>query len=282
MQRVDFIIIGAQKSGTTSLAYQLAQHPQICFCQKKEPHFFSRSFDWQNRLTEYHQLFSPIDSQICGEASTSYTFRPAYPHTPAHLYAYNPYLKFIYIMRDPVKRIESHFNHRRIMERVQAPPEIEVFREPGYIERSRYGYQLEPYLALFSQQNILPLCFEEFVDSPAEIFNQITSFLGISFYDFHQVDKTPQNVSTKQIFLRKRVRRMVKTTIGHMLLKYLPTQLKLWGRGLVYTKLPTVTKFEQPLQKKLWSILEEDVTKIEALLERRLDIWRQAHKKFGT
>ena len=279
MYRVDFLLIGAQKSGTTSLAFQLAQHPQICFCENKEPHFFSRIIDWQSQLAEYHQLFSPTKSQICGEASTSYTFRPAYSHTPAHLCDYNPHIKLIYIMRHPVKRIESHYDHRLIMGQVQSPPEVEIFRESAYIERSRYGYQLEPYLALFPRQNILLLCFEEFTANPTETLREISSFLGISFIDFHQVDNRAQNVSSQQVFLRKGVQRMVKTQFSHTLLKYLPTRLKLWGRSLIYTKLPSPTALSQSLQEELWAVLEGDVIRIETLLGRRLDIWRQDKKR---
>ena len=63
---VHFMIIGAQKCGTTSLAEQLAQHPQIRFCSEKEPHFFSKQ-DSRNKqaLAQYHNLYAD-----CGEAAT--------------------------------------------------------------------------------------------------------------------------------------------------------------------------------------------------------------------
>jgi hypothetical protein len=64
---VDFMIIGAQKSGTTSLAAQLADHPQICFSQIKEPGYFNETEDWESGLDRYHQLFDPADGQLCGE-----------------------------------------------------------------------------------------------------------------------------------------------------------------------------------------------------------------------
>ena len=77
--RVDFLIVGAQKCGTTALADQLARHDGVCFASRKEPHFFSRAGDaWRERLPEYHALFDPRPGQICGEASTTYTFLPRF------------------------------------------------------------------------------------------------------------------------------------------------------------------------------------------------------------
>jgi len=109
--RVDFMMIGAQKSGTTSLAAQLAAHPQICFCREKEPAYFHQVADWRAELDHYHALYDPRPGQLLGEASTHYTFFPQYRDTAARLYEYNPALKLIYIMRQPVDRIVSLYSH---------------------------------------------------------------------------------------------------------------------------------------------------------------------------
>jgi hypothetical protein len=60
--RVHFVIIGAQKCGTTTMASQLAEHPAICFCLKKEPGYFNRAEDWRSELNRYHALYSYIRS----------------------------------------------------------------------------------------------------------------------------------------------------------------------------------------------------------------------------
>ena len=72
--RANFMVIGAQKCGTTSLARQLSEHPEICFSDEKEPGFFNSTTDWKLGLEEYHRLYSPSLGQLCGEASTMYTF----------------------------------------------------------------------------------------------------------------------------------------------------------------------------------------------------------------
>ena len=84
--RVDFMIIGAQKAGTTSLAAQLAAHPQVCFCREKEPGYFHQTADWRAGLDGYHALYDPRPGQLLGEASTYYTFFPEYRGTAERLY----------------------------------------------------------------------------------------------------------------------------------------------------------------------------------------------------
>ena len=104
--RVDFMMIGAQKAGTTSLAAQLAAHPQICFCREKEPGYFHKTDDWTAGLDQYHSLYSPTPGQLCGEASTYYTFFPEFCETHKRLYDYNPALKLIYVVRQPVHVVD--------------------------------------------------------------------------------------------------------------------------------------------------------------------------------
>ena len=137
--QVDFMIIGAQKCGTSSLASMLSQHRQICFCKAKEPHFFSRHEDWATRLDVYHRLFSPRPGQLCGEASTSYSFLPEHGPTHERLHEYNPALRLLYLVRDPVERILSQYNHELLRGWTRGPLEVEVLENPTYLDRSRYA-----------------------------------------------------------------------------------------------------------------------------------------------
>ena len=78
---VDFMLIGAAKCGTTSLAYEISQHPQINFSKIKEPHFFSQVIDWKSKIHEYHSLFHEEEGKIYGEASPYYTLHPEFLDT---------------------------------------------------------------------------------------------------------------------------------------------------------------------------------------------------------
>lgn len=178
--RVDFMLIGAQKCGTTSLAKQLAAHPQICFCKVKEPGYFNKISDWHSDLPAYHALYSPRSGQICGEASTMYTFLPEWQETHSRLFAYNSDLKLIYMMRNPIDRVISNYSHRLVRSTVKEPPEIAIVSDPTYINRSRYGLQIRPYRELFEEKNILLLIFEEYVSDQLNTLRRIASFLEIS------------------------------------------------------------------------------------------------------
>jgi hypothetical protein len=272
--KVDFMIIGAQKCGTSSLAFQMAQHPQICFCKKKEPHYFSRVENWQERLQEYHLLFSPSEGQLCGEASTSYTSLPSYPNMHRRLYEYNPDLKLIYIIRQPVERIVSHYSHRHLRGRHKDPPEIDIWMDQAYINTSRYGVQIRPYIELFSLQNILILISEEVIRKPHDALKQIAGFLNISVEGVAGIDVSPQNVSLSNLYL--------KNYPGARLLRALfnrsPLPASAWERW-VYNKYSAKREFPESLRRTLWRFLEDDVSYIETLLQRRLDVWRKGYSE---
>ena len=231
--KVNFMIIGAQKCGTTSLAEQLAKHPEICFCKTKEPAYFNTTADWQAGLSRYHALFTPAPREICGEASTSYTFLPEYPETHSRLYSYNPELKLIYIMRNPVERIMSHYAHRLSLGRINALPENEVFARPDYINRTRYSYQIGPYLELFGRKNILLLLFEDYIHHQEETLKQTALFLGISPETFPEIDTTPKNK----------------------------------------TRRAREPQFSPGVKRQLWDVLRTDVQSLEEIMGKRLDIW---------
>jgi Sulfotransferase domain len=268
--KVDFMIIGAQKCATTSLAHQLRQHPQVCFSKRKEPQYFSKTRDWQENLPEYHKLFSPTASQLCGEASTSYTCLPEYQETHTRLFTYNPELKLIYIMRDPIRRIESHYAYWLLRGQVRDSLEAEVVTNPTYINRSRYGVQMKPYLRLFPRSNILLLIFEEYVSHIHDTLEQVARFLGISPAGFAGLDTTPQNVSERRIkphfrFLKKVIRRA-------------PSLLQRGAHKYLYNTLSQKPQCSERLRGTLWLLLEDDVSCIEELLGRRLEVWRQRYE----
>lgn len=108
--KVDFIILGAMKAGTSTLYEILKNHPEISFCKEKEPHFFSITTDWRNETEKYHKLFNKEKGKIYGEASTSYSLYPECNLNIWHdIYAYNKKMKFIYIVHNPIDRVVSHY-----------------------------------------------------------------------------------------------------------------------------------------------------------------------------
>lgn len=196
VQSPNFIIIGSQRCGTTSLYSYLAQHPQILTPIKKEMDFFSwhfhRGIDWY--LAHFPQV--PQGEQfLTGEASPSYfDCREA----PERLHARFPQVKLILLLRNPVDRAISHFYRlvdlnweargfdRAIgdeVDRLNRNPEYIIGEEPGnYLARGRYVEFIKNWLALFPRENLLVLKSEDLYASAAETVDRVLEFLNLPEY----------------------------------------------------------------------------------------------------
>lgn len=272
--KVDFMIIGAQKAGTTSIAAQLSEHPGICFCRVKEPSYFNQAGDWEAGLSGYHQLYVPEDGQICGEASTLYTSLPQWQDTHSRLYAYNPELKLIYIMRHPVERAISNYSHRLVRGLVKAPPEVAIFEDPAYINRSRYKVQITPYLELFKRERILLLVFEEYVADQHRTLQAIAEFLGVSSEGFERVSRTPQHRSVGEWYLKHRmVRQLVRSSAFQTQRSFVPIWIRKAIRRRLSNRLSEKPHFSPKSRREIWRLVEDDVRGMEQLMGRRLDVW---------
>lgn len=271
---VDFMIIGAQKCGTTSLAQQIASHSEICFCREKEPGYFNQPQDWRAEVDKYHALYTPTAGQLCGEASTMYTFFPESLHTPQNLYEYNPDLKLIYIMRDPVERIISNYSHELVRGNIQTSPDATVLTDPGYVNRSRYAVQLRPYFERFSPEQILLLVFEEYVANPTLVLQQIIEFLGITKGCFEETEMTVANKSTGSWTLKNDyMRQMVTTNTFQRFRPMIPVAARQSVKRLFSNRLDEKPHFSAELRSALRQLLADDICAVEQFLGRPVDAW---------
>ena len=110
----NLIVIGTQKGETSSLHYYLSLHPQICMSREKELNFFISERDWSNwkRGVEWYKKKFIGKAQIYGESSPNYTNYPRYDQVPKRMHSIVPEAKLVYILRDPIKRIISHYMHK--------------------------------------------------------------------------------------------------------------------------------------------------------------------------
>ena len=184
------LIIGAMKSGTSTLFDYLSQHPEICSCQKKEPDFFrsyrnwSKGFDWYQSLWKWN----PNLHKVALEASVRYTIRDEWPKTVERIYQTKAKFKFIYILRNPVERIESHFNFLQNIPGQRYRSFSEVM--PNLIAVSKYGMQLDKYYKKFPAEDILILYFDDLKSQPKEMLKKVCKFLNVdASYEFHGLGK---------------------------------------------------------------------------------------------
>jgi hypothetical protein len=178
--KVDFMIVGAQKCGTTSLGRMFRTHPSVVCSRKKEPHFFSTCTDWRAELPRYEELFERRPGAIYFEASTSYTF---YPHRKlelwADLHAYNPDLKIIYLVRDPIERITSGYMHHYQRGYTDFDLDRAVVEDPIFLDVTRYATQIRPFVSHFGAERVRILFFDDLLRDPNGLVRDLAGFLGI-------------------------------------------------------------------------------------------------------
>lgn len=193
------VILGAQKSGTSSLHYYLVQHPGVIAPLRKEVHYFdlnhARGEAW------YRAHFGRVGKPGLNlDSSPYYLFHPA---VPARLHALVPDARLVVLLRDPVRRAYSHYWHERDKGRESLAFEEAIAAEPArieaaherlasgalevsaehqhfsYLARGRYAEQLERWLALYPRERLLALRFEDLVRDPLAVLNRTLGFLGL-------------------------------------------------------------------------------------------------------
>ena len=178
------LIIGAMKSGTTTLYDYLRQHPQICPNSKsKEPDFFSSTDNFSLDSRDYYlqYKFEPKIHRYALEASTHYAKYPTYKNVPERIKKYtqkfNHCFKLIYILRDPISRIESHIAHKI----ATGESTLSNYKDSmdHAIHVSRYATQMDRFKQIIPEQNILLLDFEELKKEPINLVEKVASFLEL-------------------------------------------------------------------------------------------------------
>jgi len=193
---VDFIVAGAQKSGTTALDLYLRKHPELCLpWEKKELHFFDRDRYFVAQpvdYTPYHGFFRPQPRhRLLGEATPDYLY---WPSAPERMARYNPAMKLILLLRNPVTRAFSQWNMARhkgrdplpFLDALNAeeeragsmPPELA--KRLAYVRRGLYAQQLKQVWRYFPRGQTIAFKTEELLASPAMVLARIVDFLGIA------------------------------------------------------------------------------------------------------
>jgi hypothetical protein len=226
----DFLIIGTQKGGTSSLYDYLGQHPQMRAALLKEPRYFSR---WHEKGENWyrahfplkHEMSSPQGKYITGEASPDYLL---HPHAAELAHDLLPDAKIFILLRNPITRAFSHYNHnaakgrgtRSFEEAVRAEMEADQPRDLAalegreyrhavhelYLGRGFYAEQLDRWLACYPRDQIMVFQSEVFFTQPRESLQQALQFLGLPAVDLDQIDYSPRLQGTYKAVLEPGLR----------------------------------------------------------------------------
>ncbi len=231
----DFVVIGAAKSGTTTLVQYLARHPDVCFSQAKEPEILRWEVTEEKARRTYTKLLAAgTPGQLRAEGSTCYTgwshwrneptesklAAPSDPEsavsemmreigeTARRLAGFTPRARLIYLVRHPVDRAYSqvHYNTR------QAPTPVDfetaIRLDPRYIQVSHYADILRCYFKCFPRDQFLFIRLDALAKDPAEVLDRVQAFLGLS----RQPGLTEQTV-----FLNEGQHHRLRRTLSHRL-----------------------------------------------------------------
>jgi len=218
----DFLIIGAQKAGTTSLYRYLISNPRVLPAKDKQLHYFDFNFD--KPVEWYEAKFPDKEGRhgvVTGEATPYYLFHPDAAARAAHLF---PDCKLIALLRDPVDRACSHYFHelkngteplsfeealaaeeerlRGEEEKIMRAVNLYSFNHVkySYLARGRYAEQVEKWLARFPRERFLFVQSERLFTNPEAVMDRVFEFLGVPPYgpiDFKVHNKNP--IAKKEI-----------------------------------------------------------------------------------
>lgn len=267
----NLLLIGAMKSGTTSLHDYLNQHPDIYMSNPKEIHYYSDR-GYAKWTSEDYKKFFNSDKKIVGTSPQSYTkcHNKHYQNIPERIYKDTPEVKLIYIVRDPIERYQSD-----IFESYYCDPMVEIkynLETDGYIKTSMYGMQLKAFLRYFNMDQIHILSLEDLKSNPLHEMNKIFTFLGLS-----NMQEESHFMEVKNAAETKDIPRLVKDMLVFRGLSKINSEISnVFARR--YAKMFHAEKLVKPIldkdeRLKLKKILEKDINEFRQLTNKSFRNW---------
>lgn len=287
-----FIVIGAAKSGTTSLHEYLRQHPEISLPLRKETHFFISDKNSLPYPPNYkgRQLEHPIDNledylndfefkagaTTYAEVCPSYLF---YPNAAINIYKYIPDAKIICILRNPVDRFYSNLNYRYTGDDSAQFNQVvnSILNKTSDIHINRlceigfYSILLTRYYEIFPHNNIKVLLFDDLQKHPKELMAELMEFIGFPDFPFDLGMKFNISGKIKFNWIYQKIR---GSTFAATVRKLLPVKvyqsLRVLYERIIFQKSDPISPKSR---KEMQNIYREDVLKLQSLIQRDLSEW---------
>lgn len=288
----NFFIVGAAKSGTSSLVKYLDQHPQVFFSPVKEPCYFLHGIGI-NDYKEYLSLFSKSSqSKAVGEASTGYLYAP---YSASEIHSMYPHAKIIIILRNPVDMAISLWRYMRITgdeyldfndaisSKTRNYRATQDFRNSCsnwwanylYIDRGLYSRQVSRYLDVFGRNRVRTYFFERFIKWPEAVCEDIFKFLDVTTNfapDCSDIVNEGGVVRSELIRMLSNIRfPILRSLFPYRWRNKIRIAIKDINviRGNKYPINPTVKDY-------LFGLFEDDVNKLRSLLSDNIPEWEKS------
>lgn len=192
-KNIDFLVVGVQKSGTSALDSYLREHSEIEMAYKKEVHFFDNEDNFKGIVNydSYHKNFSSDYSKVRGECTPVYMY---WSPSMSRIFEYNPQLKIIAALRNPIERAFSHWNMARNRNADTATFSTAIRQESArcqhalpfqhrafsYTDRGFYSEQVSRIWQFFPKEQTLFIKHEKLKNRPDQVLEGISDFLDVS------------------------------------------------------------------------------------------------------
>ena len=287
----NFLIVGVQKAGTTSIYNYLQEHPQVYMSLIKETNFLEK--DWENlppeqqnkngivTLEKYAELFANVKDEIAiGEASPNYLFH--HESSAARIKKYVPNAKLIVVLRNPVERAYSDYlmhirdaiGYRSLSEQIKhSSHKSFILRKGFYYESIKY------YLEQFGQAQVKIFFYEDLCENPQVFMQEVYQYIGVNDNFLPnttrkaQVAKIPKNKNINNLLQRKNP---LRNTAANILKTVMPIEARQKLRDRLIS-LNSQTKQQAPLsaeeRQQLIELYREDILQLQDLVGRDLSKW---------
>jgi hypothetical protein len=261
-----FVVIGAQKCGTSGLHAYLGRHPEFSMSRPKELNFFVSELNWERGVDWYRKQFDAA-KPIRGESSPNYTAYPRYEGVPERMAGLIPEAKLIFMVRDPIDRIRANWIHT-YSNRTEHRPLREAALDPSrpYVLRSRYHEQLSRFLPHYPLDRVLVLDQRDLLTRRRETMQSVFAFLGAQDPDYWRKRFDQENPPSAD---RRR-----RTRLGAAAARRLSGRRWRLVRGHRPFTVPFEhTEVDDELRARLVKLLGDDVSRFRELTGRDFAHW---------
>jgi hypothetical protein len=274
----NFLVIGAMKAGTTALYNYLRRHPEVFMPDNKQPNFFADQADvgtWNRGLSWYERLFEGAGgARAVGEASITYTLYPYFQGVPGRVAEVLPNVRLIYLVRNPIDRIVSHY-WQRVRKGHEADRTVEeaLLVNPSYLDTSRYAMQIDQYLEHFPKERMLVVKSEDMRSERELTLGRILAFLGVD------AKRMPDGlVREHNRGAERRRRRPVSTGLRHvpgyrLAAAIAPAPVKRLKERMTTEEMGDPPPISDSLRREVEESLRDDVRRLRDYMPADFDGW---------
>ena len=294
LKQPDFLVVGAEKCGTTWLADMLRQHPDVFIPAEKEIHYFNRrfsdfpevrNFNFDKPIEWYLGFFAGASSgQTVGEACPAYLWDES---AAARIHAFDPHLKILMLLRNPIERTFSAYRfwmQRGVVGRVPLKEAVTRHRQL-LLERSRYYAQVKRYLDLFPHEQVRVWVMDRPGGAMTDMLEEAEDFIGVRrLIPANAASRS--NVTAEPRFwfanwLTARIRRFIRSqrifvpVLDALRKRNIAQELEGWRIENKAAAAPTrITMMTAEERAWLQSLLRDDIDQLETLLGMNVGHWK--------